>query len=155
MNTNLKFIIMTLVRFNEPEVRNFNNVIDDFFNNSIINEFENQKQYFSIPPANIIESKIDFRIEIAAPGFDKSDFDINIEKNLLTISLEKSVNENSENEKFNLKEFAFNNFSRSFRLSNKVNSDKISAVYKNGLLLIVMPKMEEAIEKPKREIKIS
>jgi len=154
MNTNLKIIIMTLVRFNEPKVRNFNDVIDNFFNNSIINEFENQKQYFSIPPANIIESKIDFRIEIAAPGFDKSDFKMNVEKNLLTVSVENSTEENTEDEKYSLKEYAFNNFSRSFRLSNKVNSDKINAVYKNGLLQIVIPKMEEAIEKPKREIKI-
>lgn len=145
---------MTLVRFNEPKVRNFNDVIDNFFNNSIINEFENQKQYFSIPPANIIESKIDFRIEIAAPGFDKSDFKMNVEKNLLTVSVENSTEENTEDEKYSLKEYAFNNFSRSFRLSNKVNSDKINAVYKNGLLQIVIPKMEEAIEKPKREIKI-
>lgn len=146
---------MTLVKFKEPGLRNFNNDIDNFFNNSFINEFENKKQYFSIPPANIVESKIDFRIEIAVPGFEKSDFDINVEKNLLTISVDKTIDTNTEDEGYNLKEFSFNTFSRSFRLSDKVNKDKINAIYKNGILQLSLPKMEAAIEKPKREIKIS
>lgn len=146
---------MTLVKFEEPGLRNFNNDIDNFFNNSFINEFENKKQYFSIPPANIVESKIDFRIEIAVPGFEKSDFDINVEKNLLTISVDKTIDTNTEDEGYNLKEFSFNTFSRSFRLSDKVNKDKINAIYKNGILQLSLPKMEAAIEKPKREIKIS
>ncbi|MDA3779579.1 MAG: Hsp20/alpha crystallin family protein [Bacteroidales bacterium] len=145
---------MTLVRFNEPKLRNFDNEVDNFFNKSFINEFENKKHFFSIPPANIIESKTDFIIEIAAPGFEKSDFEISLEKKLLTVSLDKSVDEDRENEKINLKEFSFNSFSRSFRLSSKVNDDNISAVYKNGMLQLVLPKMKEAIEKPKQEIKI-
>ncbi len=44
-------------------------------------------QFIAIPPANILESQFDFRIEIAAPGFEKSDFKIDLDKKLLTISL--------------------------------------------------------------------
>jgi HSP20 family protein len=122
--------------------------------NKMYTEERTCNQHFAIPPANITESKFDFRIEIAAPGFEKSDFKIDLDKRLLTISLDKNVDDNEE-EKYNLKEFNFNSFSRSFRISDKIDTEKINAVYKNGLLQITLPKREEAIEKPAREIKIS
>lgn len=122
--------------------------------NEMFNEEKVCNQHFATPPANIVESKFDFSIEIAAPGFEKSDFKIDLDKNLLTISLDKTVDENAE-EKYNLKEFNFNSFNRSFRISDKINTEKINAIYKNGLLQLILPKREEAIEKPAREIKIS
>ena len=149
---------MTLVRMNRPVshmnrnhgYRTFSDLMDEMFTEERV--FPNQ--FIAIPPANIIESKFDFRIEIAAPGFEKSDFKIDLEKNLLKVSLEKNIEENSE-EKYNLKEYNFNNFNRTFRLSDKIDSEKTNAIYKNGLLQITLPKREEAIEKPAREIKIS
>ncbi len=145
---------MTLVRMNRPvsqinRYRNYSDLMNEMFT-----EERSCNQHFAIPPANITESKFDFRIEIAAPGFEKSDFKIDLDKRLLTISLDKLVDENTE-EKFNLKEFNFNSFNRSFRISDKIDTEKINAVYKNGLMQITLPKREEAIEKPAREIKIS
>ncbi|MBU8891424.1 MAG: Hsp20/alpha crystallin family protein [Bacteroidales bacterium] len=145
---------MTLVRMNRPvsqmnRYRNFSELMNEIFT-----EERTTNQHFAIPPANIKESKFDFTIELAAPGFEKSDFKIDIDKKLLTVSLDKTVDENEE-EKFNLKEFNFNSFNRSFRISDKIDTEKINAVYKNGLLQITLPKREEAIEKPAREIKIS
>ncbi|OFX88905.1 MAG: hypothetical protein A2W99_04865 [Bacteroidetes bacterium GWF2_33_16] len=128
--------------------------LSELMDNLLTEERVCNNQYFAIPPANIIESKFDFRIEIAAPGFEKSDFKIDLDKNMLSISLDKKTDENAE-EKFNLKEFAYNSFSRSFRISDKINSEKINAIYKNGILQIILPKKEDAIEKPVREIKIS
>jgi HSP20 family protein len=147
---------MTLVRTNRPVshrtngYRTFSDLVNEMFNE----EKAYTNQFIAIPPANIIESKIDFRIEIAAPGFEKSDFKIDLDKRLLTISLDKPVDENNE-ESYNLKEYNFNSFSRSFRISDKIDTDKINAIYKNGLLQVTLPKREEAIEKPAREIKIS
>ena len=149
---------MTLVRMNRPVsqmnrthgYKTFSDLVDEMFNEEKV--YTNQ--FIAIPPANIIESKFDFRVEIAAPGFEKPDFKIDLDKNLLTISLDKTVDENSE-EKFNLKEFNFNSFNRSFRISAKINTEKINAIYKNGLLQVILPKKEEAVEKPAREIKIS
>ena len=149
---------MTLVRMNRPAThmngyhgyKSFSDLMNEMFTE----EKACTNQFTSIPPANIVESKFDFRIEIAAPGFEKSDFKIDLNKNLLTISMDKKVDTN-EDEKFNLNEFNFNSFSRSFRISDKINTDKINALYKNGLLQITLPKHEEAIEKPAREIKIS
>ncbi len=149
---------MTLVRMNRP-VSNMNRThgyktFSDLVNEMFYEEKNCSNQFIAIPPANIVESKFDFRIEIAAPGYEKSDFKINLEKNLLTISLEKSVDENSE-ESYNLKEFNFNSFNRPFRISDKIDTKKIDAIYKNGILQVVLPKKEEAVEKPAREIKIS
>jgi HSP20 family protein len=149
---------MTLVRTNRPEMYMKGNhgykTFSELMNNTLTEERACTNQYYAIPPANIIESKFDFRIEIAAPGFEKSDFKIDIDKKLLTISLDKELDKN-EDENFNLKEFNFNSFNRSFRISDKINTEKINAIYKNGLLQITLPKREEAIEKPAREIKIS
>ncbi|MCB2195355.1 MAG: Hsp20/alpha crystallin family protein [Bacteroidetes bacterium] len=147
---------MTLVRTNRPVsqrtngYKTFSDLVNEMFNE----EKAYTNQFIAIPPANIIESKIDFRIEIAAPGFEKSDFKIDLDKRLLTISLDKPVDENAE-ENYNLKEYNFNSFNRSFRISDKIDTDKINAIYKNGLLQVTLPKREEAIEKPAREIKIS
>lgn len=148
---------MTLIRYQKPATREsspYNNILDDFIKDLFIEDKKYSSNFFSVPPANVIESKIDFRIEIAAPGYEKSDFSINIDKNLLTIELNKSVDE-AEDESYKYKEYNFNNFRRSFRISNKINTEKISAMYKNGILSVLLPKKEEAIEKPKREIKIS
>ena len=149
---------MTLVRMNRPVshmnrtngYKTFSDLVDEMFNEEKISP----NQFIANPPANVIESKFDFRIEIAAPGFTKSDFKIDLDKNLLTISLDKTVDENSE-EKYNLNEFNFNSFSRSFRISAKIDTEKINAIYKNGLLQVILSKKEEAVEKPAREIKIS
>ena len=148
---------MTLVRMQRPSemqsafgYRNLSEVMNNLFNEERVCN----NQYFAIPPANIIESKFDFRIDISVPGFEKNDFKIDLEKNLLTVTLDKKTDENNE-EKFNLKEFSYNSFSRSFRISDKINTEKINAIYKNGILQLVLPKREEAIEKPAREIKIS
>ena len=149
---------MTLVRTNRPVshmqrtngYKTFSDLVNEMFNE----ERACTNQFIAIPPANIIESKFDFRIEIAAPGFEKSDFKIDLDKNLLTVSLEKPVDENNE-ETYNIREYNFNSFNRSFRISDKINTEKINAIYKNGLLQIVLPKREEAIEKPAKEIKIS
>lgn len=147
---------MTLVRTNSPVSQRTNGykTFSDLVNEMFHEEKACNNQFIAIPPANIIESKIDFRIEIAAPGFEKSDFKIDLDKRLLTISLDKPVDENAE-ESFNLKEYNFNSFNRSFRISDKIDTEKINAIYKNGLLQVTLPKREEAIEKPAREIKIS
>lgn len=149
---------MTLVRTNRPSLNMNRNhgyrTFSDLMNEMFTEERTCTNQFIAIPPANIVESKFDFRIELAAPGFEKSDFKIDLDKKLLTISIEKEVDKN-EDEKYNMKEFNFNSFNRSFRISDKIDTEKINAIYKNGVLQITLPKREEAIEKPAREIKIS
>ncbi|MGM0505214.1 MAG: Hsp20/alpha crystallin family protein [Bacteroidota bacterium] len=149
---------MTLVKTNRPASQMYRDNrysrLSDIMNDMYTAEKLGNTTDCSAPPANIIESKFDFRIEMAVPGFEKSDFKIDLDKKMLTISLDKNVDENTE-EKCNYKEFNYNKFSRTFRLSDKIDTEKINALYKNGLLQVVLPKKEEAIEKPARQIKIS
>ncbi|WP_187656959.1 Hsp20/alpha crystallin family protein, partial [Flavobacterium macrobrachii] len=95
-------------------------------------------------------------LELAAPGKTKEDFIIEIDHNVLTISSEtKNETEQTENNgRYTRREFSYTSFRRAFTLPETVNTDAINAVYENGVLLITLPKKEEALPKPKRLIDI-
>jgi HSP20 family protein len=107
------------------------------------------------PAVNIVETTDDYRIEVAAPGLDKSDFKIDLENNVLTISAEKEDKQEEKSERFMRREFNYSSFSRSFTIPDTMNAEKISAQHKDGVLHVIIPKKEEAKEKPARTIKIS
>jgi HSP20 family protein len=145
---------MSLVRFSNQMPALF----DRFFEGDL---FDWSNRHFSdtnttLPSVNIKESSEGFDVEMAAPGFSKDDFKIELNNDLLTISSEKKVeNEEREGENFTRREFSYQSFSRSFTLPNIVNGDKIAAKYENGILKVSIPKKEEAKPKPAKMIKIS
>ena len=105
-----------------------------------------------MPAVNIKETSKEFSLEFAAPGFNKNDFKVNIENNVLTINANKEEEKNEENKRFTRREFSFNSFSRSFTLPENVNTDKIDAKYNDGILRLSVPKKEETKVLPKKEI---
>lgn len=111
----------------------------------------------NIPAVNIQEDEDQFKVEVAAPGMDKKDFNIEVENNVLTISSEqkdeKEVTEKEGN--YTRREFSYRNFRRAFSLPDSVESEKIGANYKNGVLHVTLPKREEAKTKGRRQIQIS
>lgn len=139
-----------LIKFNTG----INSIFDDLFNNSFSN-FVGSDFASNVPSVNISESADDFKLELAAPGLSKEDFDINIDKRTLTISAKKETSNEEDKEKFTRKEFGYTSFSRSFQLPNGVKSDAIEASYENGILGILLPKKEEAKEVPPRAIAIN
>jgi len=93
---------------------------------------------------------------MAAPGFTKNDFKIELNHDLLTISSGKEItNETREDQQFTLREFSYQSFSRSFTLPNSADSEKIGAKYENGILRVKIPKKEEAKPRPARQIAIA
>ena len=95
-------------------------------------------------------------VEVAAPGFEKGDFKIELNLNTLSISSEKKVeNETREGEVFTKREFSYQSFSRSFTLPQIADGDRIEANYQNGILTVLIPKREEAKPKPARMIEIN
>jgi HSP20 family protein len=139
---------MNLVRFNnQPRFTNYldNALFNDHFSN------ENHGKSCNKPAANILENEDNFELILSVPGFEKEDIKIDLEDNVLTVSSEKEVDEKDMN--FSRKEFAYNAFSRSFRLPKTAEVEKIKADHKNGILNIVIPKIEET--KLKKAIKIS
>lgn len=111
-------------------------------------------QNASRPMVNVWETDNDFRLAFAAPGLEKSDFKIAVNKDLLTVSVEKEAPA-EETGKVLRREFGFFNFQRSFRLPNSVDVNAISATYHNGILEVTLPKREEARVKPPIQIEIA
>ncbi len=112
---------------------------------------------FNTPAVNVRETDNDFTVEFAAPGITKEDFDIELDNDTLTISSKiKPEKEIKENEgKYTRKEFNYSSFKRSFNLPETADVTAIGASYSNGVLLVTIPKKEEAKVQPKRLIEIS
>ena len=128
---------------------------NNFFGRDFLSTFFSDGADYSVPAVNIKENENNFDIELAAPGLNKKDFSINLEKDVLTVSSEKEVNNESENENYMRKEFGFSSFKRSFSVPETVNTEKIKASFKNGILNIELPKMDEAKIKQTQRITIS
>ena len=148
---------MTLVkRTNSYPV--WSNFMNDFLGNDW-SDWSNRN--FSVtnttlPSVNVKENDNEFTIEMAAPGMEKKDFKIEVFNNILTVSSEKQIKEEvKEGECYTRREFSYQSFKRSFNLPETVNTDKIEAGYENGILLLTIPKREEAKPKALRQIEIS
>jgi HSP20 family protein len=130
-------------------------LVDFFFGDDFLPSLHDKTNTGTVPAVNIVESKDDYLIELAAPGFEKKDFKVDIDNNMLTISSEKELKNEVEGEKLMRREFCYTSFKRSFSLPEGTDGDKIKATYKEGILKITVPKREEAKEKPARQISIS
>jgi HSP20 family protein len=145
---------MTLVKRNNSLFPSFSSIFDDFFTNDFLLK---DTSLATVPAVNIREDENGFAVELAAPGKEKSDFKINLDNNVLSISSESKQENEEKDEKgrYTRREFSYSSFQRSFVLPNSVDGEKISASYENGVLHINIPKKEEAKKKPNRTIEIA
>jgi len=107
------------------------------------------------PAVNVIEKDDVFEIAVAAPGFDKENFEISLDNNVLTIKAKMEDADTKEVAKYTRKEFTNSAFTRSFKLTNAIDNGAISGDYKAGILTVSLPKREEAKAQPKRLIEIA
>ncbi len=142
---------MTLMRRTNSLFPTF---FDDFFGRDVFNIDKNFWGTNSVPAVNIKEETDAFYVEVAAPGIDKKDFKVELDDDLLTISYEKQQS-NEEKGDYTKREFSYHSFRRSFNLPKTVENAKIEAKYTDGILHLVIPKREEAKQKPSRLIEIS
>ena len=147
---------MTHVKFNRrPIDRSIYSFVDDLFS-ELPDFFKNDPavtNWKGSIPVNIIESENGYKLEAIAPGFEKADFKINLDDNLLTISGERKAESRNENEKKIRSEFSYASFKRTFTLSEKVEATKIGASYINGVLILNLPK-KEVVKESAKEIEI-
>lgn len=109
----------------------------------------------SIPAVNTRETEREYLMELAAPGLKKEDFDIGLDHGVLTISsVKKEEKEEKDGERVTRKEFSYSSFKRSFHLPEDVNTEGISAEYRDGILRLNMPKMDVAIPDDHKQIEI-
>lgn len=122
--------------------------------NRIMNEPENNMDL--TPAMNIQDGEKDVKIELAAPGLQKDDFNITMEEGMLTISAERENKEEEEKEGYYRKEFSYNSFTRSVRLPDTIDEDKdVEAKYTDGVLKLTLHKKPEKQQKKQKNIKIS
>jgi HSP20 family protein len=143
---------MTLVKFNNrtrSHAPYFNNVFDSLFSEALNKNYTINK----VPGVNILESETNYTIELAAPGLEKSDFQINLKKDTLSVWAEKKEADGDVKKNYSRKEFDYLSFARSFTLPESVDAEKISAEYLNGILTIAIGKKDEVKEENK-EIKV-
>lgn len=136
---------MSLVKFNpEKNQKSLMPGFDDVFSSIFNDTFFSDRTMTRVPAVNISESQDHYHVELAAPGLQKEDFKINLDKNVLTISVEQSTHENVNERNYNKREFSYSSFVRSFTLPDSADDTKIEASYTDGILKIDIAKKEEA-----------
>jgi len=109
----------------------------------------------SLPAVNIREDEKNFVLDLAVPGIDKKNLNIDINEDVLTVSSETKNEMEDNRDGYKRKEFSYTSFSRSFQIPENVNREKIEANYKDGILSVSLPKFEEEKNKISRQVKIS
>ncbi len=147
---------MKLVRLGHPNYRTNENLVNDLFDSFLYNDYH-ASHCKSEVAANILETNNGFNLELLVPGFSKEDLHLNFHKNTLTVKVAKNEEskENSTELKYVRKDFEPVAFEKQFQVPETVNAEKIEAKFENGILKIVLPKKEEALEKAPIDIKIS
>lgn len=142
------------------------------FLNTFFDDFATRDRFFKElananrfdPAANIVEGESAFTIELSVPGFEKSDFSIEVNKGVLSVNgshkqhTETAESENPRSEagkspRYTLREFATRNFTRHFNLPDTIDREHIEASYTNGVLSLKLPKRNELIH-PAKKIEI-
>jgi len=106
------------------------------------------------PSVNVVENEKNITIELAAPGLTKEDFKVDLKKEILTISADKKVEDETKKQNYIKKEFSYNSFKRNFKISEKVETANIKANYENGVLKVILPKKESNNEETSKTITI-
>ena len=127
-------------------------VFNDLFDNDWM-----IKANSTAPAINVIESEKDYRVEVAAPGMTKDDFNVHLNQDGdLTIKME-SKKENREEEKkahYLRREFAYSKFEQTLILPDDVDKDCISAKVADGVLTVVLPKIKKQDRNVVRQITV-
>jgi len=138
---------MTLVRYNP-----LTNFVPSTFGDLIESALRDTNNTGFVPQTDIIKSDKFIELQIIAPGMNKSDFTIDLNENVLTISGERKDTINEEMS-YIKKESKYGHFERAFTLSEDINTKDIAAKYEDGILKIKLPIVEKKINKATIQVK--
>lgn len=145
---------MTLVKVNNPVARSFDGLMNQFLNDlPSATGKTTREEFLGFPPVNIDEKPNSYLLQLAVPGYEKTDFTVKLEADLLTISAGRTTETKDETVKSIRKEFSNKSFKRSFTLDEKIDGANIVAKYENGILNVEIPKKEQE-KTPAKEIAI-
>ena len=141
---------------NQSSLPSLSSWVDNLFESGMGTGFlSNFNTGMTLPAVNIKENADEFFLEIAVPGMKKSDFNIEVDNKILSISSEREEEHKEKEENYTRREFGYSSFKRTFTLPESIESDKINAKYNDGILKVHLPKREEAKEKPAKRINVS
>ena len=137
---------MKLTNYNRPFPTNFARFFDDH---------RTMATDAYRPAVNIIETDEVFELELLAPGRVKDNFNIAFNEGVLEVTYTTPTTDEDSQPRFRLKEFRLKDFTRRFKLDAKMIKDEaIDATYTDGVLRLTLPKREEALPKPPRQIAV-
>jgi len=153
-------IDMSLIRYQKPETNwsvaplrqifnlrgDINQVFDRMFQFPFDLTRDNQFMGGWVPAIDLYENKDVLTVKAELPGMKKSDIEVSLHDNLLTISGERKQESKEQSSEYRTERFV-GRFQRTFTLPTQVNAEKITAAYEDGVLTVVMPKAEAV--KPK------
>lgn len=125
----------------------FDRIFDEFFRGDILATdplFNNNW----MPAVDIVEGKDSYVLKAELPGFEKEDVAVTLENNILTVRGEKKEEKDRNDASVHRSERRFGAFERSFTVPGTVKADAIDAQFRNGLLILTLPKADEARPKP-------
>ncbi|WP_462247282.1 Hsp20/alpha crystallin family protein [Ekhidna sp.] len=142
---------MGLIKYNTNDYRptNFRSLVDQFFNQ----DFSGGSVSSFSPKVDIAETESEFEIQLHVPGMNKSDFNIDLNKDQITISGERKMEKENKGKNFHSVESYYGNFNRTFYLPDIINKDKVDASYVDGILTITLPKDEKKVTKKQIAVK--
>ena len=129
---------------------NMGGLLERFFNDSL---YDNTQVQNFVPEVDILESDKTYEIHFAVPGFEKDNFNLNVDDKMLTVSGERKFKEEESDKKYKSVRTSYGSFERTFTLPKNVNATKIEANYTNGILEVIIPKDETKIIKASIKVK--
>ncbi len=141
----------------------FPSLLSDFFSTSMIDRdfFDLDSDLFpsrlgiNVPTANITETPKEYKLELAAPGLERKDFNVEVDNHVLKVSAEKEEEKREKDGEYSRREYSFNSFSRSFALPEDIKEGSIDARYENGVLRVSIPKVKETPSKPALKVAVA
>ena len=139
---------MAIAKFrNRPLSPVFPSILDDFFVDDIF-PFRRSNERV-LPPTNIEETDKEFKLEMAIPGLNKDDINVEVDDNRLFVSTEAEESKEETEKNYTRKEYSYNSFERSFTLPDNATGD-VDAKYEDGVLHITLPKKKVEMVKTKK-----
>ena len=126
--------------FFDGTTSNFSSMLDRFFNDSLASR--GRVDSFS-PQVDAYETEQGYHLDAALPGLKRDDIKVDFHQGRLTISGERSFQNEQNDRRYHLVESSYGSFHRSFQLPDTVDAGRISASFEDGMLHVLVPKDEQ------------
>lgn len=132
--------------------RRVDRLFDDFFNSFGLTRFGDFGESWGAfnPRLDLSENEKELKVSVELPGLDESDIEVSLDRNALTIKGEKKEEKEDKGQNYYRMERSYGSFQRSIPLPCEVESDKVEATFKKGVLTVTLPKTAEAQKRTKK-----